>query len=273
MKKRQIMTNHFNKTTPNAHSRLVAFMALAIFTLICGLVVFFLPAIPQRLAYHQFADTRQIWGIPNFWNVVSNVPFAVIGLGGFWSLRVKFKSGEFTRWQEGLPFIILFVGIFLVSMGSAYYHWEPDNQRLVWDRMPMAAVFTTLVALVIMERVNFRVGLALLAPFILLGIGSVGYWGFTESLGRGDLRLYGFIQFYSIALLITLFYFFPKPRDTLMIYIAIIGFYGLAKLLEGADFAIYQLGGVVSGHTLKHLAAAISSFYLVILLKKINFKS
>src|SRR3990172_102797 len=34
--------------------------------------------------YHNFADQRALWGVSNFWNVVSNLPFLLVAL---WGLR------------------------------------------------------------------------------------------------------------------------------------------------------------------------------------------
>jgi hypothetical protein len=51
-------------------------------TVVSVLGLFFLPPIPQDQAYHQLADQRAIFGIPNFWNVVSNLPFLLIGAAG-----------------------------------------------------------------------------------------------------------------------------------------------------------------------------------------------
>lgn len=39
--------------------------------------------------------------------------------------------------------------------------------------------------------------------------------------------------------------------------------YALAKLLEFLDEKIYQIGSIVSGHTLKHLAAAAAGFAIL----------
>jgi hypothetical protein len=39
----------------------------------------FVPPIPQPQTYHRFADEHTMLGIPNFWNVVSNVPFILVG--------------------------------------------------------------------------------------------------------------------------------------------------------------------------------------------------
>ena len=46
-----------------------------------------LPSIPQDQHYHQFADQRALLGIPNFWNVVSNIPFIAIGAVGLRRFR------------------------------------------------------------------------------------------------------------------------------------------------------------------------------------------
>jgi len=41
-----------------------------------------LPRIPQPQAYHLFADQRGFLGISNFGDVVSNMPFGMIGIWG-----------------------------------------------------------------------------------------------------------------------------------------------------------------------------------------------
>jgi len=42
--------------------------------------------IPQDQAYHNFADQRNILGVPNFWNVATNIPFVLVGIMGIRSL-------------------------------------------------------------------------------------------------------------------------------------------------------------------------------------------
>src|SRR5262245_54252564 len=73
-----------------------------------------LPPIPQDQDYHQFADQRIIIGIPNFWNVVSNLPFLAVGAAG---LR---------RFRDNPAAIVFFLGVFLTGIGSSYYHWDPN---------------------------------------------------------------------------------------------------------------------------------------------------
>ena len=46
-----------------------------------------LPAVPQPLDYHDFADKRAFLGIHNFVDVVANGAFLVVGLAGLLIVR------------------------------------------------------------------------------------------------------------------------------------------------------------------------------------------
>lgn len=267
-----MLKNKQNNQSIDSHTTRIYIIRLALFTLAGLLLLWFIPPIPQWAGYHAFADRRMFLGIPGFCNVTSNALFVLTGVLGFISLRRKFARAEFIQWQEAIPFVAAFAGLILTGIGSAYYHWSPDNASLIWDRLPMTLVFTSTIAIVWMERVDFHSGLRLLLPFILMGAGSVIYWAWTESQGMGDLRLYGFVQFYSLLLLLVLLYLFPKPKATLPAYLGMVFFYILAKGFEYADTAVYKMGGWVSGHTLKHIAAAASAWCLVVLLKRIRFR-
>ena len=100
-----------------------------------GLLV--LPPLTQDQSYHQFADQRTIFGIPNFWNVVSNLPFLAVGVAG---LR-RFRNDPAT--------VVFFLGVLLTGVGSSYYHWDPNDDTLFWDRLPMTLSFAAILALVV----------------------------------------------------------------------------------------------------------------------------
>jgi hypothetical protein len=154
-------------------------------------VVFCLKRVAQDPAFHRFADTRAWMGIPNGWNVMGNVCFLLVGVWGWMEL------GRRKVWIGGrIIYGVLFGGIFLTGLGSAYYHWRPDNDRLIWDRIPMTMVFMSLLAAVVGEWVDRKAGLVLLGPLVAVGVGSVLWWHWTEGQGRGDLRLYGWVQFF-----------------------------------------------------------------------------
>lgn len=222
----------------------------------------FVPAIPQDPAYHLFADLRSCLGIPNFGNVASNITFTLFGLLGLAVLYGKGAGSRNIAFADTLPFGVFFAGVALIGAGSAYYHWTPNNQTLFWDRLPMTIAFMALTAGVVADRVHRAVGLKILLPVLLIvGVASLVYWVMTEAAGGGDLRFYGLVQFLPLCLIPIICWLFPEARFTKGRYIAaMIFFYALAKIFELFDFQIYNLiGDLVSGHTLKHLTAAIAT--------------
>jgi hypothetical protein len=239
-------------------------LLLAVAALI-AIIALFLPPIPQPLAYHNFADHRGWLGIPNFGDVVSNVPFAVVGLCG---LIFLFKHGEtFSDRRERWLYLVMFAGLILTAFGSAYYHLAPGNARLVWDRIPIMIVFMALLAAVIAERLSVVAGLWLFPVLQAAGIGSVVVWRAGELQGHGDLRFYAVVQVYAILVLLLLL-LVPAKYTRGSDLAIVVGFYVLAKILEESDRQVFALGRIVSGHTLKHLAAAAAGYWILRMLQK-----
>jgi hypothetical protein len=235
---------------------------LAAFTAALAIAAFAVPAMPQPLSYHSFADCRTIWSIPNFFNVVSNLPFLV---GGVLGLAQVTRGGRFIDPREQLPYLVFFLGALLTCFGSAYYHAAPDNPRLVWDRLPMTLGFAGLVAAAIAERVDLKLGLRALWPLLALGIASVLYWYATERAGAGNVIPYFAYQAWSVLVIVLLILVFPATRyshGSGLLWAAV--FYGVAKPFELFDLAVFRaLGGTLSGHTIKHLFAAAAVFAIV----------
>ncbi len=224
------------------------------------------PRIAQPPSYHHFADSRGWMGIANFGDVASNIGFAVVGIWGLWFTGGNSARGQFVDRRERWVYAIVFAGMVLTAFGSGYYHLAPDNARLVWDRLPMAIVFMALVAANLMERVSARAGLALLPVLLAIGIASVLQWYWSELHGAGDLRFYGAVQAYAVLLLVVIL--FLPPRYTrgsdLLIVVAC---YVLAKVSETFDAQIFSIGHAVSGHTIKHLAAAAGGYWILRMLQ------
>lgn len=231
-------------------------------------VVFFLvPRIPQPLSYHEFADHRGWLGIPNFGNVASNLPFAVFGGMGLACLAGPSSRTRFLDARERWPYIFFFVGLFLTAFGSAYYHARPDNASLLWDRLPMTVAFTGLIAALIAERIDVTTGMRSLVPLLLIGVSSPVQWYWTELHGQGDLRFYAAVQLCAVLSLPLFLILFP-PRYTRSYDLAIVaGLYVIAKLCEAFDRRIFAAGHLVSGHTLKHLAASLSGYWILRMLR------
>ena len=244
-------------------SNLNKLIILIVFFVLSFLIILNVPPIPQWESYHDFADARPWMGIPNFANVISNIGFFAVG---FLGLVKIFQSGHFESSLDRVPYLVFFVSIICVGCGSSYYHWTPSNASLFWDRLPMTTAFMSFFAAVISDRINRKFSIYILLPILLIaGLYSLIYWQQTEAQGLGDLRFYGMVQFFPLIAipLIILLYRNCRYTLTLPIFWALV-WYALAKLLEHFDSEVFNLlGTFVSGHTLKHFAAAIATFYIL----------
>jgi hypothetical protein len=219
----------------------MVFCALAAFVI----VMLAVPRIAQDPRYHEFADQRTLaGGIPNTLDVLSNGAFLAVSIAGMAALRLR-ERGTVT----GVAALyVFFAGTFATFLGSTYYHLHPDDARLVYDRLGMTICFAAIVALLVEERLDVRSRL-LLPSLLLLGVASIVWWQVT-----GDLRPYGFVQFFPMLILVALL-LATKARFTHEIAFVLMGIlYAAAKVLELTDRPIYRALGV-SGHTLKHLVA------------------
>ncbi len=208
-------------------------MALAV---VAAVGMMFLPPIPQNDAYHHFA------GESTLPNVLSNLPFIAVGIYGLLGWK-----------RMGWEWRAVSIGAVLIGFGSGYYHAAPSNDSLYWDRLPMTIAFTGVFAAIIHDRTRVRV----LVPLIVAGIASVEVWRQT-----GDLRFYGFIQFFpAIGLPYLLLAFPPREMPNKPLW-AMSACYVLAKVLEAGDAPVYEwTGHWVAGHAIKHLAGAAALYF------------
>lgn len=206
-------------------------------------------------SYFNFADQRCILGINNFSDVISNLAFTIVGgLGFYWIKNNLRLSSEFK-----ILGLFMATAMLLVSVGSAFFHYIPTVERLFWDRVPMVLGFISLIGLLIADRINRKLGLITFYILFVLSVVTLALW----RLNYLDLRPYLLIQFGALLFLILIL--FLKPRGTISngaIWISF-GFYFLAKIFEIADGSIWNLTGFISGHTMKHLAAALAMYFLL----------
>lgn len=223
---------------------------ISVFTTIALIAVFFIDPILQNQEYHKFADQIKFFLIPNFWNVISNLPFVLIGIAGLWKSSINSKDHPLQR-----NFRFFFLGILCTGFGSAYYHYSPNDTSLIWDRLPMTISFMSFLSIILSEFIALQIGKKMLYPFLITGCLSVIYWALFK-----DLRFYLLIQFLPILLIIFIL-LLTKMNTNLKKYFWLILFsYIVAKFLESYDLQIYNLNNKrISGHSLKHFAAAIAS--------------
>lgn len=212
--------------------------------------------IHQAELYHAFADTRALFGIANAADVLSNAGFLLVALWGLWCLRTP--QARRALGQAAPGYLLFVVALLLTAFGSAFYHLAPDNQRLYWDRLPIALACAGLLAGTYADtHANVRsMGLA-------AGLGVFGWLSVTWWSSSGDLRPYLMLQLSPLVIIPLWQALHHSPaRDRIAIGVAIL-FYIVAKVSEVADHAIYDAIGVVSGHTIKHLLAVGASAVIV----------
>ena len=160
--------------------------------------------------------------------------------------------------------LFFFAAVALMGVGSAFYHLSPNNDRLVWDRLPIAVTFMALFAIIITEYLSRRAGVVLFVPLVLLGAATVFYWHLTETWGRGDLRPYLLTQLYPAVAMPLILWLCPKSYTSTGTLVSAMAWYAGAKLYEFLDKDIFSFGQVISGHTLKHIGAAVSCYLIFI---------
>lgn len=211
------------------------------------------PAVQQPANYHAFADQRILWGLPFAMDVLSNLLFALAGGAGVW-LLCETPPRQLSNVQRAMA-ALFFVGLLLTAGGSAWYHWQPDDAGLVVDRAGMAVAFAGLLGLAAAGRVSERAGALLGLAVLVLAPLSIKAWSST-----GNVLPWAALQLGGMALIVWLAWRKPQPAALDVRWGWLVVAYGAAKLLEFNDHAIFDLTGhLVSGHTLKHLVAALAA--------------
>lgn len=216
------------------------------------------PPIAQDKGYHIFADVRTCLGIQNFGNVASNLAFLLVGLlGSVWCCR-NLKTGARLSWM------VFFTGVALVFAGSGYYHGTPNDDTLVWDRLPMTLAFMALFSALVGEHLGAQFERPVLIPALVIGVASVFWWRYTD-----DLRIYIWVQLAPLLAIPFILGVFPG-RYTHRSYLLVgLLFYALAKVAEYYDKETYALTSLfVSGHSVKHLLAAMAPLFLYLMLRR-----
>lgn len=247
----------------------VKIAVLAALTLWAAVVVWLIPPIAQDQAYHAFADRNRLWGIPHFGDVASNLGFLLAGVPGLVFVLGRRGRQLFHRRGERWPYLAYFAGLALTFLGSGYYHLDPNNATLVWDRLALIIPVMALLAAFIVDRVHARLGVTVALPLLLvLGIGSVISWYLSELAGHGDLRFYGLVQAVPVVLIPLICLLFRGRHTSGKYVVYMFLWYALARVCELFDQQIHGLlGGLVSGHTLKHLTAAAAAYTILAMLR------
>ncbi|WP_298242920.1 hypothetical protein [uncultured Bradyrhizobium sp.] len=209
------------------------------------------PPLPAA-AWHipHFVDGRVWLGVPNAGDVLSNLAFLAMGVWGSERLRARVDAPVGASW--------FFAGLILTCLGSGFYHLDPDvPQRLIADRLGMAVAFAGFLGVAASERVSARAGEAVLVLMMIAGL--LAAW-----VARDNLTPWVVVQFGGMALAMGLALTPARPGALGVSLGGVIFFYVLAKLFELGDVIVFDATAhIVSGHTLKHLAAALAAWPVI----------
>jgi hypothetical protein len=224
------------------------------------LLAIFLPSIEQNQNYHNFANQRVLFGVNNAFDTLSNLAFIIVGALGL----VNFYNNQYVKISNSFSVILnlFFISIILIGLGSSFYHLSPNDFTLVFDRLAMSLVFASILAMLAYLKISPRFGLHTLAELLILAPLTVLIWKFN-----GNLTPYVVLQFGGIILVI-LTLLLTKTRMQGPCFTSLIILYSAAKLVEFYDEKIFNLSqNLISGHTLKHLIAALAVIIFVSPLK------
>lgn len=240
-------------------NRLRHHLPLALTALLCIAALLYGP-IAQLANYHAFADQSEVFGIAHFADVLSNLGFALVALWGLWRLVPARHSATLVHGWPG--YCLFLVGLLLTAFGSSWYHLDPDNARLVWDRVPIALASVGLLAGVwgdCHQRSSALLAgvLAVAAPL------SVAWWYWTDLAGADDLRPYLLLQVLPIVLIPLWQWLHGRPRGERLAFAAALALYLVGKCAELLDHQLAALLGPLSGHTLKHLLSSVATAVVV----------
>jgi hypothetical protein len=265
-----IHMNHSHLTPISQQRFQNALMAIALAAI--GLTVFFpllaphLPHIPTsghshvHAHGHAFIDARSFFGIPNGLDVLSNLPFLV---GGIWGMIMLHRSKKRAAPLQTAA-RVFFIGLILTCVGSSFYHWAPSDYGLMIDRLGMAIAFAGVISLAAGSRLGAVVSehatpvLLILAPLAAIAAYTLH-----------NVLPWAVVQFGGMALMLWLACLPRIPAMPAIHLGALIALYALAKLFEALDTQVFELTqGIVSGHSLKHIAASLAAWPVIVALKK-----
>lgn len=203
---------------------------------------------------YRFACDGPLLGVPHGANVLTNLPFLVLGLWGLARLGRGALARPADRDRVGL-----WTSVLLLAFGSGAYHLLLTPASLAADRVCIAAILAFVVAEVLaVTGAGPRAGprrAAVTLGVLALSEGSVlAWWLGATSLIYGALQALGAVL--VLALTVRGWRRGTVEGVALRSLVRFTALYALAKGAEALDEPLCHLTGVLAGHPLKHLLAA-----------------
>lgn len=236
--------------------------------LLCALALC-LPRMPVPASYHAFAD-QMTWGVlPHARDVLSNAAFALAGWVLWWQGRryVRCMPDEAARQRLASALRVSAWGLVLTALCSGIYHLQPDARGLMIDRIGMSMAFAGVVGVLVADRFAPVRVVPAMAAALLLGVAcAVGDFLHDNTMPWVLFQL-GVVLLMLLAPWVTRdagTHRLGQPAVLGVAWWQVLAFYALAKLCEMGDHALWHwTGEIISGHSLKHIAAAAAVWPIV----------
>jgi 1-acyl-sn-glycerol-3-phosphate acyltransferase len=234
-------------------------LLFAFFICISAIAVFS-PSVAELDGYIHFADQREALGLPRAMDVLSNLPFLLVGLYG---LSVVARTTNPIK-----PFAVaFFVGLVVTSMGSAWFHLHPlEHGRLAIDRLGMLVAFCGLIGLATALKVSLRAGY-----FVSIFVAVAGLVSVHISNSTGNALPWAIVQFGGLALVLWFASIKNTKNQPVLNLWWVVVVYAAAKALEMADQPVFDwTRQVISGHSLKHIVASLAAWPVIAMLSRMG---
>jgi len=222
-------------------SRRTLATAIVLAALVVATVVAIAFPVTRTSAFHVYSDQRELFGIPHAGDVLSNLAFLAVGLSAM--------RRAVTPSQQAAA-----SAVNLIAMGSAMYHFAPADITLALDWMGIGFTLGFVGAAVLGDRLGAAAEQRTLFLTPVLTLATIITWLVTGGTHGGTMTPYVAWQALGIAVppLVALIAPGKIPRVPLLGAVAL---FALARLCAAHDARLLDAIGV-SGHSLKHVAAA-----------------
>jgi hypothetical protein len=225
------------------------------------IMALFYGPISQPQEYHDFADDREILGVPNALDVMSNLAIIYPGVVGLAFIHESRNRTQVSEDEISIQ-ITLFSGMILTFAGSVWFHLDPTDSTMLWDRLGMSVVIGSCISLLIHDMWDRNLAAKIHLPIIIASIVSVLWWPVFD-----DLRVYFIVKHHPFILFPIFLLCGRRIYDKVSGYYWGLSMFLLATIFEFADQQIFEITGIISGHTLKHIAAGIGLWFLMVMIR------
>jgi hypothetical protein len=225
------------------------------------IMALFYGPISQPQEYHDFADDREILGVPNALDVMSNLAIIYPGVVGLAFIHESRNRSQVSEDEISIQ-ITLFSGMILTFAGSVWFHLDPTDSTMLWDRLGMSVVIGSCISLLIHDMWDRNLAAKIHLPIIIASIVSVLWWPVFD-----DLRVYFIVKHHPFILFPIFLLCGRRIYDKVSGYYWGLSMFLLATIFEFADQQIFEITGIISGHTLKHIAAGIGLWFLMVMIR------